>query len=66
MNISHSNKNLLDKSQRFCSIILNGFNPLENDSYLKFNKPIILKQNSNFNGSKQYLFLIGKNKFIER
>lgn len=66
MNISDSNKNPLAKSQRFYLNILNGIFPLENNSCQNINKPIVLIPNSNFNGNKPDLFLIGKNKFIER
>lgn len=65
MNISHSNKNLLEKSQRFDFRIFDGIYPLD----LRYCKSQILYLKTEFCDTildriKYYIFLIGKNKFI--
>jgi hypothetical protein len=64
MNISHSNKNLLEKSQRFCFRIFDGIYPLDLKDFkshkLKLKTEICYAKPDRIN---YYIFIIGKNKF---
>ena len=65
MNISHSNKNLLEKSQRFWFNNYDGIYPLD-FRYCKSQKLYLKTEicDTIIDRIKYYIFIIGKNKFI--